>query len=59
MIKDDSICKKCLNSRWIISENGIHYNCILPSKEALKCAFGIEDKYIAFPNKKNRGVNND
>lgn len=30
-------CKNCINSRPIISENGIHYNCTFSSKRAIKC----------------------
>lgn len=30
-------CEKCLNSRTIVSENGIHHACCLSSKAALYC----------------------
>ena len=30
-------CDKCLNSRPIVSENGMHYICALSAKKAKKC----------------------
>ena len=30
-------CEKCLNSRPVISENGIHFVCCLSSKKAVDC----------------------
>jgi len=30
-------CDTCINSRPIISENGIHHNCMFSSKRAIKC----------------------
>lgn len=32
-------CDQCLNSRLIISENGIHYICTLSSKKSYDCLF--------------------
>lgn len=39
-------CETCLNSRPIISENGIHYVCCLSDKKAVRCMFGMEDRYV-------------
>ena len=41
-----SKCKRCLHSRFIASENGIHPVCTLPTKQAVLCAAGIKDKYL-------------
>ena len=30
-------CDYCLNSRPVISENGLHYICCLSSKKAVEC----------------------
>lgn len=37
MSLQDNKCDTCLNSRPIISENGIKYNCCFSSKRAIKC----------------------
>lgn len=39
-------CSHCLNSRAIISENGIHYSCCLSSKKAIECVLGKKSLYI-------------
>lgn len=39
-------CELCLNSRPIVSENGIHSNCSLSPKGALNCMFGTINKFI-------------
>lgn len=39
-------CDNCLNSRPIISENGIHYTCTLPPKKALDCRLKLKDRSI-------------
>ena len=39
-------CELCLNSRPIVSENGIHSNCTLSPKGALNCMFGTTNKFI-------------
>lgn len=30
-------CDKCLNSRVVVSENGLHSTCILPAKKIAEC----------------------
>lgn len=42
-------CSYCLNSRAIISENGIHYNCCLNSAKSIKCILGERSSYIEKP----------
>ena len=32
-------CDKCLYSRPIVSENGIHYRCCLTPKQAAQCIY--------------------
>lgn len=41
-----SKCDKCLNSRPIISENGYHFICCLPSKKAINCITNTKDYFI-------------
>ena len=38
-------CANCVNSRLIISENGIYYSCTLSSVSATYCMIGIRDKF--------------
>lgn len=42
-------CDYCMNSRPIVSENGIHYACCLSSKAAMKCIVGDKDSFIERP----------
>lgn len=42
-------CDYCLNSRPVLSENGIHYICCLSSKKAMDCMIGKKDYYIRHP----------
>lgn len=42
-------CDNCLNSRPIISENGIHYICCLSSKKATDCKFGKKNFFVENP----------
>ena len=42
-------CDTCLNSRPIISENGIHYVCCLSNKASANCLTGKRDQYIKRP----------
>ena len=46
-------CETCLNSRPIISENGIHYNCTFSEKRAIKCIFNDWCYYNEFKIDKN------
>lgn len=48
-------CKTCINSRPIISENGIHWSCCLYSKHIEMCVTEVKDHYIAIV----RNVNDD
>lgn len=36
-------CDTCRNSRPIISENGLHYNCVLSGRKSLLCM--SDDRY--------------
>ena len=38
-------CEDCINSRPIVSENGISYKCILSSSQATKCLCGEQRFY--------------
>ena len=42
-------CDSCLNSRMVISENGLHSICCLSEKKAIDCMFGEKDHYVEFP----------
>lgn len=41
-------CDTCLNSRPIISENGVHAGCTLPPMDAVNCMVGREDNYVGW-----------
>lgn len=43
---EKSKCDQCLNHRPIISENGLHFGCSLPDKQAVLCFAGITDKSV-------------
>lgn len=45
-------CDTCLNSRPVMSENGIHYICCLSSKASLNCMTRKKDRYIKHPMRK-------
>lgn len=38
-------CETCLNSRPIVSENGIHAACCLSGRAAIQCMTGQKDRY--------------
>ena len=40
-------CDTCLNSRPVVSENGIHCICCLSSKAAANCLTGKKDRCIS------------
>lgn len=42
----ESKCNSCLNSRLIISENGLHPICTLPTKKACDCITGRKNYCI-------------
>ena len=47
-------CESCMNSRAIISENGLHYTCTLSPKKAVLCIMGNKDEYCGKPIKTRR-----
>ena len=49
-----SKCDTCLNSRIIISENGLHSSCTLSDKKAVDCILNKRDGYIKSPQFKNK-----
>lgn len=52
MIKEiKSKCDTCLHSRVIVTENGYHSICCLPSKQAVKCMTNNYNKYITLSKK--------
>lgn len=48
-------CDSCLNSRIVISENGLHSICCLSEKKAVDCLTNEEDSYKGMP--KQKGFN--
>lgn len=42
-------CDDCLNSRPVISENGIHYICCLSSQQLKKCLTGEKSYFEEKP----------
>ena len=46
------MCDTCLNSRPVVSENGIYYVCCLSSRAAVQCVTGKKDRYIEHPMRK-------
>lgn len=40
-------CETCLNSRGIISENGMHRICSLSEKTSMDCITGKKDRYLS------------
>lgn len=42
-------CDSCLNSRMVVSENGLHSVCCLSKKKAVDCMLGKKDNYVEFP----------
>lgn len=42
-------CDDCLNSRRIISENGLHSVCCLSENVAVECIIGKKDHKIIVP----------
>lgn len=39
-------CKKCLNSRWIISEDGYNPICCLSQQSAINCMTGKKNHFV-------------
>lgn len=48
-------CDSCLNSRIVVSENGLHSICCLSEKKAVDCLTNKEDSYKGFSPKKKEG----
>ena len=48
-------CDTCLNSRPIISENGIHYVCTLSESKLFNCLIGRTDEYEQRPEENEEG----
>lgn len=46
-------CDTCLESRCVISENGIHYICCLNEKASIACLLHRDDHYVENPMRKN------
>ena len=51
----DSRCDVCLNSRAVVSENGIHYVCCLTEKQCLDCLMGVKDSYDGYSDMPKKG----
>ena len=47
-------CDNCINSRSVISENGIHRVCCLSEKDAVNCLIGKKDLKITLPSKESK-----
>ena len=43
-------CDKCLNSRGVISENGLHRVCCLSEKDAMDCLMNKRNLAVVLPN---------
>ena len=48
-------CDSCLNSRIVVSENGLKSICCLSEKKAVNCLTGEEDGYKGFPPRRKDG----
>lgn len=44
--RDLERCKNCINSRPIVSENGIHAACCLRAGDAFECMIGQQDRFV-------------
>lgn len=44
-------CDSCLNSRIVVSENGLHSICCLSEKKAVACMLGKKDSYLEYRGK--------
>ena len=42
-------CDSCLNSRIVVSENGLHSICCLSEKKAVDCMTKTKDYYAEIP----------
>lgn len=48
-------CDTCVNSRAVVSENGIHYKCCLLKKQCLDCLMGVKDSYDGYSDMPKKG----
>lgn len=48
-------CDICLNSRAVISENGVHFVCCLTKKKCLDCLMGVKDSYEGYSDMPKEG----
>lgn len=48
-------CDSCLNSRIVVSENGMHSTCCLSDKKAVECLMNKKDSYIPNPKRVKGG----
>lgn len=39
-------CDQCLNHRPVVSENGLHFVCSLPDRQAVLCFAGMIDRSV-------------
>lgn len=49
-------CEKCLHSRPIVSENGIHSVCCLSQKSAINCMMGKKNHFAALGKNANENI---
>ena len=40
-------CDSCMNSRPVVSENGIHFSCSLSQRKATQCLIGLKDNHVS------------
>lgn len=48
-------CDCCLNSRLVVSENGLYSTCCLSDKKALDCLMNKKDSFIQNPKRVKGG----
>lgn len=51
-VKKEIKCDRCMKSRPIISEKGLHCICTLPTKQAIQCLTGVCDHSVMHPHQK-------
>ena len=55
-MKDYEKCSRCLNRVPVVSENGLHYNCLLKNKKRIECKLGIKDHSLILKSKSKEEV---
>lgn len=48
-------CDVCLNSRAVVSENGVRFVCCLSEKQSLDCLMGVKDSYDGYSDMPKKG----